>query len=71
MTGEITLKGRVLAIGGLREKTMAAYSAGIKTIIVPLDNLNDLEDVDSVVRDSVNIIGASSIQDVLRIALDR
>jgi ATP-dependent Lon protease len=71
MTGEITLKGRVLAIGGLREKTMAAYSAGIKTIIVHLDNLNDLEDVDEVVRDSVNIIGASSIQDVLRIALDR
>ncbi len=71
MTGEITLKGRVLAIGGLREKTMAAYSAGIKTIIVPIDNFNDLEDVDAVVRDSVNIIGASSIQDVLRIALDR
>ncbi len=71
MTGEITLKGKVLPIGGLREKTMAAYSAGIKTIIVPLDNLNDLEDVDAVVRDSVNIIGASDIKDVLRIALDR
>lgn len=71
MTGEITLKGKVLPIGGLREKTMAAYSAGIKTIIVPLDNLNDLEDVDAVVRDSVNIIGAADIDDVLRIALDR
>lgn len=71
MTGEITLKGKVLPIGGLREKTMAAYTAGIKTIVVPLDNLDDLEDVDSVVKDSVNIIGAADIKDVLRVALDR
>ena len=71
MTGEITLRGKVLPIGGLREKTMAAYAAGIKTIVVPLDNLSDLEDVDTIVKDSVNIIGASDISDVLRIALDR
>ncbi len=71
MTGEVTLHGKVLPIGGLREKTMAAYSAGIETIVVPLDNLDDLEDVDTVVKDSVNIIGAAHIRDVLRIALDR
>jgi ATP-dependent Lon protease len=70
MTGEITLRGNVLAIGGLREKTMAAYTAGIKTIVVPLENLDDLEDVDEVVKDSVTIIGASDIKDVLRVALD-
>ncbi len=70
MTGEITLHGKVLAIGGLREKTMAAYCAGIKTILVPIDNLDDLEDVDPLVKDSVNIIGVDNIRDVLRIALD-
>ena len=70
MTGEITLHGKVLAIGGLREKTMAAYCAGIKTILVPIDNLDDLEDVDTLVKDSVNIIGVDNIRDVLRVALD-
>ncbi|MBE6701306.1 MAG: endopeptidase La [Ruminococcaceae bacterium] len=71
MTGEITLRGNVLAIGGLREKTMAAYSNGIKTVIVPVDNIGDLEEVDENVKGNVNIIGASRINDVLNIALDR
>ncbi len=71
MTGEITLHGNVLPIGGLREKTMAAYTAGVETVIVPIDNLSDLEDVDEIVRNSINIIGAKNINDVLRIALDR
>ncbi len=70
MTGEITLRGEVLPIGGLREKTMAAYSCGIKTIIVPIGNIDDLEEVDEVVKQSINIIGVSDFRDVLRIALD-
>ena len=48
MTGEVTLRGRVLAIGGLKEKTMAAYRAGVKTVLIPEENLPDLEEVDEV-----------------------
>ncbi len=70
MTGEITLRGEVLPIGGLREKTMAAYSNGIKTVIVPIDNLDDLEDVDEEVKNNINIIGVSHFRDALNIALD-
>lgn len=70
MTGEITLRGNVLPIGGLREKTMAAYSCGIKTVIVPIGNLDDLDEVDDLVKESINIIGVSNINDVLKIALD-
>ncbi len=70
MTGEITLRGDVLAIGGLREKTMAAYSNGIKTVIVPVDNLDDLDDVDEAVKNSLNIVGVSNFRDALNIALD-
>ena len=50
MTGEVTLRGRVLPIGGLREKTMAAYRAGIKTVCIPKDNESDLKDIVPVVR---------------------
>ena len=70
MTGEVTLRGNVLPIGGLREKTMAAYSCGIKTVVVPIGNLDDLDEVDDVVKESINIIGVSDIKDVLKIALD-
>lgn len=70
MTGEITLRGDVLPIGGLREKTMAAYSNGIKTVIVPMDNLDDLDEVDDAVKNSINIIGVSNFKDALNIALD-
>ena len=70
MTGEITLRGNVLPIGGLREKTMAAYSCGIKTVVVPIGNLDDLEEVDDLVKESINIIGVSNVNDVLKIALD-
>ncbi len=70
MTGEITLRGDVLPIGGLREKTMAAYSNGIKTVIVPIDNLDDLEEVDEAVKNSISIIGVSDFRDALNIALD-
>lgn len=71
MTGEITLHGRVLPIGGLREKTMAAYKAGLKTVIVPAANKPDLDEVEDVVKESLNFIFAEKISDVLDNALER
>ncbi len=70
MTGEITLHGKVLPIGGLREKTMAAYKAGLKTVIIPFANKPDLEEVDDVVKESLNFIFAEKISDVLDNALE-
>lgn len=55
MTGEVTLRGRVLPIGGLREKTMAAYRAGIKTVCIPKDNESDLKDLVPVVRENTTL----------------
>ena len=71
MTGEITLRGRVLAIGGLKEKTMAAYRAGVKTVIIPQDNLPDLEDIDPVVKEALTFVPASDAETVLKAALVR
>ena len=71
MTGEITIRGNVLPIGGLREKTMAAYSAGVRTIIIPADNLKDLHEVDPVVRENVTFIPCSRAHEVLANALVR
>ncbi len=69
MTGEITLRGKVLPIGGLREKTMAAYKAGVKTVVIPYDNRADLEEIDETVRESINFVLAGEIRDVLDVAL--
>lgn len=69
MTGEITLHGKVLAIGGLREKSMAAYRAGIKTVIIPKENEADLDEVDDVVKNNIHFISAEKIQTVLDNAL--
>ena len=69
MTGEITLHGKVLPIGGLKEKSMAAYRAGIKTVIFPKENIPDLEEVDDVVKNSINFIPAEKIHTVLENAL--
>ncbi|MEG0614668.1 MAG: endopeptidase La [Oscillospiraceae bacterium] len=69
MTGEITLHGKVLPIGGLREKTMAAYKAGIKTVIIPKLNEADLEEVDEVVKSEIKFIFAENLSEVLDIAL--
>jgi ATP-dependent Lon protease len=69
MTGEITLHGKVLPIGGLREKTMAGYKSGIKTIIIPKANEPDLEDVDETVKNSVDFVLAENLDDVLTNAL--
>ena len=55
MTGEITLHGRVLPIGGLREKSMAAYRRGIKTVFIPWDNQKDLEEIDEVVKEHIAV----------------
>ena len=71
MTGEITIRGNVLPIGGLREKTMAAYNAGVRTIIIPADNLKDLHEVDPVVRENVTFIPCSRAHEVLANALAR
>lgn len=70
MTGEITLTGRVLPIGGLKEKTAAAYKAGVKTVIIPKDNEKDLEEIDQDVRAALEFVPVSSIMEVLRIALN-
>lgn len=64
MTGEITLRGRVLPIGGLREKTMAAYKNGVKTVIVPGENRPDLDDIDQTVREKLKFVFASHMDEV-------
>ena len=71
MTGEISLRGRVMQIGGLKEKTMAALRHGISTVIIPQDNLRDLEEIDQTVRNSLNFVAARTIDTVLETALVR
>ena len=71
MTGEISLRGRVMRIGGLKEKTMAALRHGIKTVIIPKDNERDLEEIDQTVRTKLNFITAEHVDTVLEAALQR
>lgn len=71
MTGEISLRGRVLRIGGLREKSMAAFAAGIKTIIIPEDNLPDVSQLSEAVREAINFVPVSAAEKVLETALER
>jgi len=71
MTGEISLRGRVLAIGGLKEKTMAALRKGIRTVIIPKDNERDLENIDQTVRNSLQFVTAQTVDTVLQTALNR
>lgn len=66
MTGEITLRGRVLPIGGLKEKTLAAKNAGIKTVIVPIKNEPDIGEIDKEITDGLEIVYAETMDDVLR-----
>lgn len=70
MTGEISIRGRVLPIGGLKEKTMAALRHGIRTVIIPKDNEKDLERIDQTVRNALNFITAETVDTVLRTALN-
>ena len=69
MTGEITLRGRVLPIGGLKEKTLSAHRAGLTTIIFPKDNVRDLEDIPESVRNELTFIPVSHVDEVLKLAL--
>lgn len=69
MTGEITLRGRVLPIGGLREKSIAAHRSGLKTILIPKENVKDIEDIPQSVLENLKIIPVSTIDEVLDIAL--
>lgn len=71
MTGEITLKGRVLPIGGLKEKTMAAYRAGVKTVIIPEGNKSDLVKIDKDVKDHIKFIVAEDLDTVFENALEK
>jgi ATP-dependent Lon protease len=69
MTGEITLRGRVLPIGGLKEKVLAAHRAGIRTIILPAENEKDLEDLPGNIRGEMEFICVSHADEVLKLAL--
>jgi len=69
MTGEITLRGNVIPIGGLKEKTMAAYKAGVHTVLIPADNMDDLEDIDPTVREKLEFVPCKKLDDVLSRAL--
>ena len=69
MTGEITLRGLVLPIGGLKEKLLAAHRAGIKKVLIPLENKKDLIEVPKTVLDSIQVITVKNIDEVLKVAL--
>ena len=70
MTGEITLRGRVLEIGGLKEKTLAAKKAGVKTVIVPMDNRKDIEEIEPEIKEGLEIVYATEMKDVIRTAFE-
>ena len=70
MTGEVTLRGRVLPIGGLKEKTMAAYRNGIRTVLIPADNEKDLEEIDPIVKAGLRFVAVDEVDQVLAEALD-
>lgn len=71
MTGEISLKGRAMAIGGLKEKSMAAYKAGCDTVIIPKENEKDLKEISDEVKENISFICVESFEEVAEIALDR
>ena len=71
MTGEITLRGKVLPIGGLKEKMLAAHRAGIRTIIIPKDNEKDLTDIPADIRDEFKVHCVETLEEVLKVALTR
>ena len=71
MTGEVTLRGRVLPIGGLKEKLLAALRGGIRTAIIPLENEKDLKELPQKVKDSIQIIPVEHVDEVLKIALTK
>ena len=66
MTGEITLRGKVLPIGGLKEKMLAAKRGGIKTVLIPKDNIKDLKDIPDNIKDNLEVIPVATIDEVLK-----
>lgn len=71
MTGEVTLRGNVLPIGGLKEKSMAAHRCGIKTVVIPKGNVKDIDEIPSIVKESVNFVPVDNVSQVLDIALSK
>jgi ATP-dependent Lon protease len=71
LTGEITLRGRVLPIGGVREKVLAAHRAGLKTVLLPEKNMKDLHDVPKTVRSDIKIVPVKHMDQVIELALRR
>lgn len=69
MTGEVTIRGRVLPIGGLKEKAMAAYTGGVKTVFIPKENIPDIDEVDEVVRKSIKFVPVSFVSEIIDVAL--
>ncbi len=69
MTGEVTIRGRVLPIGGLKEKSMAAYTGGVKTVFIPKDNIADLEEVDAKVKEKIEFVPVSFVDEIIDRAL--
>jgi len=70
MTGEITLRGQVLPVGGIKDKVLAAHRSGLKTVILPVRNQADLEDLPEEVRKEINFVFAETVDDVLHAALE-
>jgi ATP-dependent Lon protease len=68
MTGEISLRGKVLPIGGLKEKTIAAYTAGVTNILIPEKNLKDLVEIDQEIREKITFIPCKTLDDVFKVA---
>ena len=71
MTGEITLRGVVLPIGGLKEKLLAAHRAGIKKVLIPEENKKDLKEVPEIIKKGIEIITVNNVEEVLKIALTK
>jgi ATP-dependent Lon protease len=71
MTGEVTLRGRVLPIGGLKEKLLAALRAGLKTVVIPSENEKDLAEIPDNVKNNLKIVPVSTVEEVLKVALTR
>jgi ATP-dependent Lon protease len=66
MTGEVTLRGKVLGVGGLKEKVMAAYRAGIKTVVLPADNRKDLVEIPEPIRSKIKFVLVSAVDEVFQ-----
>ncbi len=69
MTGEVTIRGRVLRIGGFKEKSMAAYRGGVKTVYIPIDNTPDLDEIDAACRENIEFIPVSNVSDIIKSAI--